>query len=76
MSGPVEVDCPRCHETCGWCGDYRWMHGQLAMPNGSGRKQYCRIPEMAPDDQCPTCGGSKRVFRTVSYVPAAPTKES
>ena len=37
FDGPVPVDepppveCPRCHEACGWCGDYRHMHGMLKM---------------------------------------------
>lgn len=66
------VECPRCHEQCGWCADPRWMHGTLRLPNFSGRKSaYCTIPEMEPEgDNCPICGGDKLVVRTVTYAKA------
>ena len=62
-----EVRCPRCHEQCGWCSDYRHMHGTLRMPNDK-RKRYCTIPAMAPEgDDCLLCGGTMRVIETRSY---------
>ena len=64
-----EVDCPRCHQTCGWCGDYRWMHGQLTMP---GTRRYCKLTEVVPEGaDCPLCAGTRRVTATVSYAPTA-----
>lgn len=69
MSAVREVDCPRCMETCGWCGDYRWMHGQVALPGGTGHRRYCTIDNMAPDAACAVCGGSKRVMATTTYRP-------
>lgn len=69
MTADREVDCPRCMQACGWCGDYRWMHGQLSLPNGSGHKRYCTMADMAPDDACTVCGGAKRVLATVEYRP-------
>ena len=63
----TEVDCPRCHEQCGWCSDYRHMHGRLTLP---GTKQRCRVPGCAPEgDNCPVCNGSRRATRTVTYAP-------
>jgi hypothetical protein len=65
-------DCPRCHEACGWCGDYRHMHGKVRLP---GSRQYCTIAKMHPDPVCEICGGSRLVFVTRTYAPAqgAPT---
>ena len=59
-----EVPCPRCHETCGWCSDYRFMHGKLRLP---GTRRKCTIAAYHPDEVCPLCGGSKRVWMTVTY---------
>jgi hypothetical protein len=69
-----EIDCPRCHEPCGWCGDYRHMHGTLRLPGVGGRKNtHCAIPTMTPEgDACLLCGGAQRVMRTVSYERIAP----
>lgn len=66
-----EVPCPRCHETCGWCSDYRFMHGRLKLP-GTHRK--CTVPGIEPDAICPVCEGKKRVWMTVQYEPM-PTHE-
>lgn len=63
-----EADCPRCHQTCGWCGDYRHMHGKLKLP---GSRKYCSVSGMEPEgDHCPLCHGSKRVVATTTYRPA------
>ncbi len=64
-----QIDCPRCHEKCGWCSDYRWMHGTMRLPNMTGRKNSrCTIPNMDPEGEgCPLCGGSRKVWRTISY---------
>ena len=62
------VDCPRCHEQCGWCSDYRLIHGKLKLP---GTRKKCTIPAMHPDDDCPLCHGSLKVQRTIFYRGAA-----
>ena len=36
-TGKATVDCPRCFTQCGWCADYRHMHG----PDGG----TLRLPE-------------------------------
>lgn len=65
----AQVDCPRCHATCGWCGDYRWMHGVLQLP---GSRRRCSQPGMAPEgDACPVCHGSRRVLATTTLEPIA-----
>ena len=62
-----EVYCPRCYQQCGWCSDYRHMHGTLKLP-GSRRK--CKVPDMDPEgDNCPVCRGAMRVMRTTTYAP-------
>lgn len=61
-----EVPCPRCHEPCGWCSDYRHMHGQLRLP---GSKRRCGVSGYEPEgDGCPVCHGSMRVLQTVTYT--------
>lgn len=66
-----QVECPRCHEQCGWCSDYRWMHGRQRLPNMAGRKNsHCKIPNMEPEgDGCPLCHGRMKVWRTITYSP-------
>lgn len=62
------VECPRCHEQCGWCSDYRHMHGQLRLP---GSRKRCKVGGMEPEgDRCPLCHGSRWVWRTISYTAA------
>ena len=62
-----EVDCPRCHEQCGWCADYRWHHGEMTLP-GSRRK--CTLKGIEPEGgNCPLCHGSRRVIATTTYEP-------
>lgn len=62
--------CPRCHETCGWCSDYRFMHGKVRLP-GSRRK--CTVPGYEPEgDRCPICGGAKQVTMIVTYERITP----
>jgi hypothetical protein len=60
----LEVDCPRCHQTCGWCGDYRHMHGLLSLP---GTKRKCGLPLSPEGDACPICHGDKRVRAVTQY---------
>jgi hypothetical protein len=61
-----EVDCPRCHAQCGWCSDYRWMHGKL--PLSGGGKSKCGVKGFDPEgDACAMCGGSRKVRATTSY---------
>ena len=62
-----EVDCPRCHQLCGWCSDYRHMHGTLNLP---GTRRRCTMPNMAPEGDCPLCAGSKRVVSKTQYFAA------
>lgn len=65
MSGPIAIDCPRCHEQCGWCSDPRHFHGTLKLP-GSRRK--CTVPGYEPEgDSCPICHGDKRVMATTIF---------
>lgn len=59
------VDCPRCHEQCGWCSDYRWMHGRVSLP---GTRRKCDIYAMQPDSVCPVCNGARKVQMTVTYT--------
>jgi hypothetical protein len=60
----ARIPCPRCHEQCGWCADYRWMHGTLRLPNHSGRKNtHCTVPGFEPEgDDCPLCSGAHVVL--------------
>lgn len=59
------VDCPRCYELCGWCSDYRHMHGTLPLP---GSRKRCAIERMAPEGAgCPTCGGNLKVVARTQY---------
>jgi hypothetical protein len=67
LDAPRAIDCPRCHQQCGWCSDPRWMHGQLAMPNDRKRR-HCKIEAMAPEGgDCPMCGGSRKVMARTEY---------
>lgn len=62
-----EVDCPRCHQQCSWCSDYRWIHGILLLPSS---RRKCTVQGFEPEgDKCPECRGSKRVWRTITYEP-------
>lgn len=64
-----EVGCPRCHQQCGWCSDFRWMHGQLKLP---GSKRRCSLPLEPEGDHCPVCAGTRRVQATTTYAPLTP----
>lgn len=60
-----KVSCPRCHETCGWCSDYRWMHGTIKLP---GSRKKCTVLGYEPEgSDCPVCAGDKEVYRRVTY---------
>jgi hypothetical protein len=52
--------CPRCHQKCPWCSDYRWMHGQRLRRNSI--LPACDVEFMQPDDECAVCGGSRKVI--------------
>ena len=59
--------CPRCHENCGWCGDYRWHHGEMTLP---GTRKKCTLTEVTPEGgNCPVCHGSRQVIATTTYEP-------
>src|SRR5438552_17622800 len=62
--GATEVPCPRCHQTCGWCGDYRHMHGTLKLP-GYGRR--CTLPFDPEGADCSVCQGDMRVRAVTTY---------
>lgn len=66
----TKVPCPRCHEPCGWCSDYRHMHRLLKLP---GSKRRCGIKDFEPEgDDCPVCHGVMQVYRLVVYTPIPP----
>ena len=67
------VQCPRCHETCGWCSDPRWMHAVLPFP---GTRQRCRVRGLEPEGaNCPVCGGDRTVVATTTYARKPATSE-
>lgn len=59
-----QILCPRCHEQCGWCSDYRHMHGLLKLP---GTRKRCGIVMTVEDSGCPVCKGSLKVIATTTY---------
>ena len=66
---PAIVECPRCHEQCGWCSDYRWMHGTMRLP---GSRKRCTISGMEPEgDKCPVCAGTMKAVRHTHYMQAS-----
>lgn len=70
MATKVErvVDCPRCHQQCGWCSDYRHMHRTLTLP---GTQRRCGVRDFEPEgDKCPLCKGSLKVIATTTYKAA------
>lgn len=70
---PHEVSCPRCHEQCGWCSDYRHMHGVLRLPGTSRR---CGIRGLEPEGaDCPLCHGKMRVIATTTYDELDPDRK-
>ena len=61
-----EVLCPRCYEQCGWCSDYRKMHGKLSLP---GTRRKCTVPGYEPEGEaCPVCHGVGKVIATTTYT--------
>jgi hypothetical protein len=65
-----EIDCPRCYETCGWCGDYRFYHGKIRLP---GSRKYCTLPGYEPEGNgCPVCRGRRRVIASTIYTASGP----
>jgi hypothetical protein len=76
------IDCPECHERCGWCSWYRKNARDvgcgLRVPSGSGGRSHrrCEWGEAAKGVACTTCDGSGRVIATISYRRAsAPPEE-
>ena len=64
------IPCLRCHQSCGWCSDYRWMHG--LMPMLPGTRKRCKIEGMAPEGKdCPMCHGSRKVRAITTYEAVA-----
>ncbi len=60
-----EIACPRCFAKCGWCADYRHMHGKLTLP---GTKALCGVKGFEPEGgECPMCHGQQRVIATTVY---------
>lgn len=62
-----EVECPECHETCGWCSWYR--KNARGAGCGSGSRNKCAWGENARGVPCKTCDGSGRVMATTTYEP-------
>lgn len=61
------VDCPRCHEQCWWCSDYRHMHGALTLP---GTRRRCTVPLTPEGNDCPVCHGTRKATVTTTYAPS------
>ena len=63
--GVLIIPCPRCHQQCGWCSDYRHMHRQLTLP---GTNRRCGVRGFEPEGKnCPVCKGSMKVRATTTY---------
>ena len=60
------IDCPECHETCGWCSWYRKNAREIGC-GSSRRKSKCEWGERAKGQPCRTCDGSGRVLATTTY---------
>lgn len=76
MNITVVVDCPECHETCGWCSWYRKNAREvgcgLRVNSGMGTKRganLCRWGEDAKGKPCTTCGGKEKVIASTRYFP-------
>jgi hypothetical protein len=76
MTSPVTrvVDCPECHQLCGWCSWYRKNAREvgcgLRVNAGSGlprTKTRCSWGEEAKGVACSTCDGSGKAEATTSY---------
>ncbi len=65
------VDCPECHETCGWCSWYRKNAREAGcgciLPSGRHANR-CAWGEAAKGVPCTTCDGSGRVTATTTYT--------
>lgn len=67
------VDCPECHEYCGWCSWYRKNAREagcgLSVPNGLSKltKRRCEWGESAKGKPCGTCDGSGKVRAEIIY---------
>lgn len=62
-----QIPCPRCHQQCGWCGDYRHIHGLLLMA-GTMRSR-CTMPFDPEGDDCSVCRGAMKVLARTEYTP-------
>lgn len=68
-------ECPRCFQQCGWCSDYRHMHGTLNLP---GTRRKCGVPGFEPEgDRCPVCHGVQKVRAVTTFhpIPSTPVGE-
>jgi hypothetical protein len=67
------VNCPECHELCGWCAWYRKNARDagcgLGVPSGHGyrTRRRCEWGEQAKGVPCGTCNGSGIVQATITY---------
>jgi hypothetical protein len=63
------VDCPACHEICGWCSWYAKNARQCGC--GSASKRRCEWGESLKGTVCPMCLGTEKVRLVGRYVAAA-----
>lgn len=67
------VDCPECHEVCGWCAWYRKNAREVGCGAGVSpmprTHRRCEWGESAKGQPCKTCDGSGRVRATITYAP-------
>ncbi len=67
------VQCPECHELCGWCSWYRKNARECGCgcPPGPGKRNKprhrCDWGEQAKGVPCSMCDGSGRVQATITY---------
>lgn len=66
MSETRLVDCPECHEACGWCAWYR-KNARVAGCGAPHGKRRCAKGEAAKGVPCSMCDGSGRVLATTTY---------
>jgi hypothetical protein len=69
------VDCPTCHELCGWCSWYaknaRGAGCGLGVPSGHGyrTRHRCEWGEQLKGTKCETCGGAEKVRLVGTFEP-------
>lgn len=73
------VDCPECHELCGWCSWYRKNAREigcgLRVPSGISKRSHrrCDWGEQAKGVPCGTCDGSGMVEAATTYRKLEPS---